>query len=139
MEERGKPKPLPLAIIICDSVYRDGVTGKATLLGLFSRIHAKTFPVIHPQLFVFVSLTDGRGQMEAELRLVERETNEQVMSLRGPIAFPTPLDVVEMVFDVRNLKFDAPGNFVFEFRCGGEILGQRRFEVTTSPAGTEAL
>ena len=51
-------KPQVLAWITCDSVYVDPATGKNTLLGIFSNLRAKEFPVVHPRMIWFLSFSD---------------------------------------------------------------------------------
>ena len=51
-------KPQVLAWITCDSVYVDPATGKHTLLGIFSNLRAKEFPVVHPRMIWFLSFSD---------------------------------------------------------------------------------
>jgi hypothetical protein len=41
-------KPQLLAWLLCDAVHIDPGTGKHTILGVFSNIMAKRFPVVHP-------------------------------------------------------------------------------------------
>ncbi|MCH8964204.1 MAG: hypothetical protein IIB58_04525, partial [Planctomycetes bacterium] len=55
-------KPDVLSLLVCDQILIDRLTGKTSLIGMFSTIGAARFPVRHPQLCVFASLTDGRGK-----------------------------------------------------------------------------
>lgn len=130
MQERLRPELI--AIVICDETIRDEATKKHTLVGLFNRITAKQFPCVHARLHVFVSLTNGHGKASGELRLVLRETNEPVLQLSVKIAFPTPLDVVEMDFDIYNLALPKPGRYSFDFLCNGELVGSRPFQVLSA-------
>src|SRR5436305_596684 len=58
----AQPKPVPMAIVICDQIIEDRLTGKKTLVGLFNSIAARSFPCTHATMSVFVSLTEGRGK-----------------------------------------------------------------------------
>jgi hypothetical protein len=63
-------KPQVLAWITCDSVYVDPATGKHTLLGIFSNLRAKEFPVVHPRMIWFLSfsdLTKGKHQLKISI------------------------------------------------------------------------
>ena len=59
-----KPVPDVLAMLVCDQIITDRLTGKQSLIGMFSKVHAVAFPATHPQLCVFVALTDGHGKTE---------------------------------------------------------------------------
>jgi len=124
------PAPVVLSIVICDIVIRDTETGKPTLVGIFNRISAQTFPAIHPVLHVFVSLTDGRGEGRAMLELIEEATQETVNRLEVPVRFPPdPTEVADLNFRVANISFPRPGSYRFEFIWAGDIIGSRRFKV----------
>ena len=125
----GAPGPLNLAIIVCDSIIDDRKTGKKTLVGVFNRIAAGSFPCVHHSLSVFVSLTNGRGEYEAELRCVKSATEEPIMEGKGKVGFKDPRDVVEIGFELRGLKFPEPGLYHLEFLCDGVPIGQRPFTV----------
>ncbi|MEJ1972263.1 MAG: hypothetical protein WDM96_07305 [Lacunisphaera sp.] len=47
-----------LAWITCDGVHIDPASGKHTILGVFSNIKAMAFPVMHPYMVWFLTLTD---------------------------------------------------------------------------------
>lgn len=63
--------PYVLAMLICDTVYRDPGTGKSTIRGCFSSISSFQFPAIHPALTVFAEFTDGRGVVPIRLKIVD--------------------------------------------------------------------
>ena len=67
-----KPTPIGLAIVVCDQIIEDKLTGKKSLIGIFNQIGTNNFPCRHPQMCVFVSLTEGRGQCAARLRITCR-------------------------------------------------------------------
>ena len=129
--EQQQPPPTLLALLVCDQVIQDAMTKKHSLIGLFSRISAKGFPCTHPQLHVFVSLTDGHGRAQGQLRLVRKDAEPAapVLQLAGAIEFPNPLAVIELVFNIGNLTLPAPGRYSFDFYCNDVLLGSRPFEV----------
>ena len=65
------PAPDVLAMIVCDQIITDRLTGKQSLIGMFSKIHTRGFPAAHPQLSVFVALTDGHGKSDLTIRIVD--------------------------------------------------------------------
>jgi len=134
---QGRPGPRVLAFIICDSVHRDTGTGKAYILGTFSRIGARTLPAKHRRLHVYLALTDGHGDANARLQLVNVADDTPLAKLQGPIHFPSPLTVVEMDFEILNLVFPAAGQYEFRFSCNGEQIAQRPFEVALRGDATE--
>jgi len=47
--------PLPLALIVCDHVWREPSTGKITILGAFSAIEASDFPAEFAEIAIYFS------------------------------------------------------------------------------------
>jgi hypothetical protein len=124
-----KPAPIGLAIVICDQIIEDKLTGKKSLIGIFNQIGAQSFPCRHPQVCVFVSLTEGRGQCAARLRIVHDESNRVVAEVNGQIQFPDVHTVVELNFNLVGLTFPDPGVYSIEFYCDDSLVLERRFHV----------
>jgi hypothetical protein len=124
-----KPSPIGLAIVICDQIIEDKLTSKKSLIGIFNQIGAQNFPCRHPQVCVFVSLTDGRGQCGARLRIVHDESNQAVAEVDGQIQFPDVHTVVELNFNLVGLTFPDPGVYSIEFYCDDALVLERRFHV----------
>jgi hypothetical protein len=124
-----KPSPTGLAIVVCDQIIEDKLTHKKSLIGIFNQIGTPSFPCRHPQMSVFVSLTEGRGSSEARLRIVHDETGHAVAEVRGQIQFPDIHSVVELNFNLVGLVFPQPGLYSIEFYCDDALVLERRFHV----------
>ena len=129
---RPKPAPLVLSINICDTVIRDEKTRKVSLIGLFSVINAQTFPVRHPLMHVYVAMTNGHGQQQIGIQFVKISDGKALFGMQGDIVFPSPLQVVELNLEWRDVMFDEPGDYVVEVLCGGQKIGDRKFKVINS-------
>lgn len=137
----GVPAPYPLAMVVCDAIHADPGTGKMTILGTFSAIFAPSFPAVHPQISVYLSVTDGRGTVPLNLRLVDaNEEREPVFSVEAPIPFADPLSVVELRFLFQGVVFPEPGEYRIQVFAGAEHLIERRLAVipTPRPPGEQA-
>ena len=122
-------KPTPIALVVCDNIYTEP-GGKTALVGLFGGISAATFPVRHPKMAVFASLTGLREGSNAKLEIVHAETDKVVVSAQGP--FPdkiTPITVVDMNFIFNNVVFPEEGTYYIRFWANDHILVMRPFEV----------
>ena len=126
----NKPAPTGVAIVICDQIIEDKLTGKKSLIGIFNQIATQNFPCRHPQVCVFVSLTEGRGQCAARLRIVHDESDHVVAEVNGNIQFPDVHMVVELNFNMVGLVFPNPGMYSIEFYCDDAIILERRFTVS---------
>jgi len=113
--------PMVLAMVVCEGIYRDMATGKWTLLGCFSGFGAAAFPCVHPAMVVFVSLTDGRGNPQLRLSLIDAEEEmEPIATAEMPIAFEDPRMVADVVFAFQNLSFPAAGEYRFRLFSGSD-------------------
>lgn len=135
-EKLGPPAPMVLAMIICDAIHQDPATKKCTLLGTFSTITARSFPVVHSALAVHVALTDGRGKTRIRLCLISAEEEQPLFSQEGTIQFMDPRVVAEINFGIRNLQIPHPGEYRVQVYANDELLSERRLHVLgLQPAG----
>jgi hypothetical protein len=103
--------PQVLAWLTCDGVHVDPGTGKHTILGVFSNIRGRQFPVVHPFMVWFLTLSDvpsGRHKIKISLgldatspqSLIERDFESQ-----------SPLQRINLINEIRNLSFPHPGDY----------------------------
>ena len=115
-------RPQIITWITCDSVHIDPATGKHYLMGCFSNLRARQFPATHPRMVWFLTLTDlkpGKHQlrlsygqsMESVNKLVEREFESR-----------NPLDKVNLINELRNLRFEEPGVYQILIEVDNEPL-----------------
>jgi hypothetical protein len=117
-------------MVVCDGIWRDPYTGKKTLLGIFSALGGESFPLRHPVLSVYVSLTDGRGRMPIRLELVDAEEQlAPVFSDTQEIEFTDPRAVSEICFEVRGLEFPGPGEYRLRLFANEEFVIERQIVV----------
>jgi hypothetical protein len=124
-----KPKPIPLAMAICDTVIDDRLTGKKSLIGIFNNIAAMDFPCRHQALYVYCVLTEGIGQYEGSLKCSHLESGKSIMSMNGPIQFNNPLATVEFIFEIKNMTFEQEGTYLFELFCDNQSVISRKISV----------
>lgn len=122
--------PSPIALVVCDNVYQER-SGKHALVGLFNRITARKFPVTHPRMCVFVSVTDIRPNSMFRLDVIDGETDENVIGMQGPPPKGSaPNDVVDMVFELHGVTFKRAGLYFIRFWGNEHLLLQRPFLVS---------
>jgi hypothetical protein len=125
-----RPKPDVLALIVCDQIITDRLTGKQSLIGMFSRVHARLFPASHPQLSVFVMLTDGHGKTELMIRIVDsNEARAPIVEGKGIVDFKNPRAIAHLALQFHGLVFPQPGEYRVQLWCHGELLREARLEL----------
>lgn len=122
-------KPYALAMVICDHVWRDGTTGKCTLLGSFSFIAAASFPATHHSMGIYAAITDGRGKVSITLTIVDADEEEALFRAEAEIGFEDPRAVSELVLNLQNITFPRPGEYRVQLFAGDEFLLERRLIV----------
>lgn len=129
-------KPQLLAWVTCDGVHIDPGSGKHTLLGIFSNIHARRFPMIHPFMMWFLTLTDcAPGDHRMKISMGYGNMTPQPL-LERPFASQSPLDRINLINEIRDLPFPAPGEYALLIEIDDEPLLATNITITTdqSPA-----
>lgn len=104
-------EPLLLSFVTCDGVHLDHGSGKYYLMGIFSSIRGRSFPVVHPQMFWFLVLTDvSVGQHTVRISL-SLPTEPPIMQIERPFESQSPLHRIHLINEIKNLKFDTPGDY----------------------------
>lgn len=135
-KKKKTSNPKLQSLLICDEIIRDERTQKTSLINCFTNINTNGFPFQHSRLIVFISVTDGRGKTEARLRLVKGDdlSGKPLFEAKGPLVFPNPLAVVNLVFDIHKLVFPEPGAYFFELHVNDEHVGAAKFTVSLADA-----
>jgi hypothetical protein len=104
-------KPQLLAWLTCDGVHIDPSSGKYTILGVFSNIKALSFPINHPLMVWFMTLTDvsaGKHVMRISMGLTPTTMQKLI---ERPFESQSPLHRINLINEIRNLSFPHPGDY----------------------------
>lgn len=124
------PSPEVLALLVCDQIITDRLTGKQSLIGMFSAIHAVRFPVTHPQLAVFASMTGGHSRVPLTIRMVDaNEARPPLVQGQGQVEFQNPLAVANLALQFHGLTFPEPGEYRVQLLCREELLREARLRL----------
>lgn len=124
-------KPQLLAWLTCDGVHIDPGSGKHTILGIFSNIHAREFPLIHPFMIWFLSLTDcAPGEHRLRISMGFEEATPSRL-IERPFVSHSPLDRINLINEIRGLPFPAAGEYSLLIEIDEELLLSTSIVVTT--------
>ncbi|MBP6507807.1 MAG: hypothetical protein KA257_09610 [Opitutaceae bacterium] len=124
-------KPQLLAWLTCDGVHLDPATGKHTILGVFSNIRAQRFPVTHPFMVWFMTLTDcAAGPHKIRILLGDDPTRMKPLLERN-FDSPNPLQRINLINEIRNLSFPQPGDYSITIEVDDEPLLATSMSVTS--------
>lgn len=115
-------KPQVLVWITCDGVHIDPSSGKHTILGVFSNIRARQFPVVHPFMVWFMTLSDvPQGEHKIKISLGLDPANATPIIDRK-FESQSPLQRINLINEIRNLNFDRPGDYSLIIEVDDEPL-----------------
>ena len=124
-------KPQLLAWVTCDGVHVDPGSGKHTILGIFSNIHARQFPLVYPFMVWFLTLTDcAPGEHRLKISMGFGNANPQPL-LERPFASQSPLDRINLINEIRGLPFPAAGEYALLIEIDDEPLLATNITITT--------
>ncbi|MBC2595548.1 hypothetical protein H5P28_14875 [Ruficoccus amylovorans] len=115
-------KPQLLIFATCDGVHVEPSTGKHYLMGIFSSLRARDFPVVHPQMVWFISLTDvsvGEHTLNLSLGLPGMQP---LMSVSRPFESKSPLHRIHIINQLQNVHFDQPGDYTAAIEVDDEPI-----------------
>lgn len=114
--------PQVLAWLTCDGVHVDPGTGKHTILGVFSNIRGRQFPVVHPFMVWFLTLSDvPAGQHKIKISLGLDATALQPL-IERTFESQSPLQRINLINEIRNLSFPKPGDYSIMIEVDDEPL-----------------
>ena len=107
----SKTKPQIMNWMICDAVHIDPATGKQYILGVFSHLRGRAFPIQHPKMIFFFTVKNlpvGKHKLqlfcglnkESKQSLIEREFETQNTNQR-----------VNLINEIQGMGFATPGDY----------------------------
>lgn len=115
-------KPQVLAWLTCDGVHVDPGTGKHTILGVFSNIRGRQFPVAHPFMVWFLTLSDvPAGAHKIKISMGIDATQLQPL-IERTFESQSPLQRINLINEIRNLSFPRPGDYSILIEVDDEPL-----------------
>jgi hypothetical protein len=125
-------KPVVTSIIICDNIYRDGVTKKCVLSGTFTKILSFKFPVTHGNLGLYVALTDISEAGKVQVLFRSEEDHDIVIPLPVWEINKIPEDrteTIELCGNLSGLTLPKEGKYEFAIFWNDVFIGAKRVGV----------
>lgn len=122
--------PHVLAMIICDMVIDDRISGKKSLVGLFDAIATTALPCTVNEMHIYLALTDGYGVQKIRLRCARAHNDDELFNTEQEVGFPDPLSVVELNLGFCGCEFPEAGEYRFQLYGGQALLCERKFHIT---------
>ena len=114
-------KPVVRYMILCEDWETDPQNPRRiNIYGLLANIRSlgqPPYPLLYPELCVFLALTDGRGTGKGQIVCAFEETGQKIFGTpKRQIDFGAdPLEVVGVTFRIRDCRFPFPGMYSIQF------------------------
>ena len=118
-------------LIVCEDVQTDPDNPRRiTLVGLISAIQSieqPPFPLLYPEICVFLQLTECRGAAEGRVEIRHADSDQVAFRTKTrTVPFSSnPLDVVGVTFRMRNCLFPAAGLYWVQFWYNEQTIAQQ--------------
>ena len=115
-------QPKVKAFVICDQVIRS-TDGKYSIIGIFRRIHAPSFPVFHARFGLYMMLGELSGKYDFVLQFVDPQDGTVLgrAELKG-VEHKSALEDFESGINLPGLQFMRPGTYEVHLISNGELL-----------------
>jgi hypothetical protein len=114
--------PKVKSFLICDQVIRS-TDGKYSIIGVFKRVHAPTFPVFHARFGVYFMLGELSGRYDFAIEFVEPAEGHVLgrAEMRG-VEHNKPLEDFETGINLPGLQFVREGTFEVHLKVNGDLV-----------------
>jgi hypothetical protein len=112
------------SFMTCDAIHVDPATGKHSLLGVFSSLRAKSFPVVHPKMTWFLSLSElhkGKHHLKISMADPTGELETKVIIDRH-FESPNPNETINLINQIDRLKFLEAKTYSIVIEVDDEIV-----------------
>jgi len=128
--KQGRPPPKCKAILLCDSVIIDAMTGKVSLVGIFETFNLLSLPGRTVPAQIFLQLTDAQGKYA--LKIEVHDLQEDAIMARGggiEIEFQNKLQKTNAWFPMPALPIKHEGTYDLVVFSGNLEIDRQQFQV----------
>lgn len=121
--------PVVKSFLIADTVIQDRMTGKWTVVGVFDRIMAPAFPVIHSTVAFYVKMGDLQGRYKIKVEFRDATDNRIGLIEGPPIDLKDSAQTFELGIGLANVKLEKPGKYQFQLFVNEEFVASAPLDV----------
>jgi uncharacterized protein DUF6941 len=107
-----------------DNPYKVNVRGLASMIRV---AEGAVYPVIHPELYIYLQVAGGRGNGEGRIVVRQADSDRPVFgSSVHRLSFPQdPLVILGVGFRLQQCRFPQPGLYWGQFLYNDQLLAQQ--------------
>jgi hypothetical protein len=114
--------PFVRGIHLCDTLLVDEETKLVSLINCFSRRTAPFFPTPPMSFALYAMLLNGRGHVQLDLVIENRDTIEEVDRRSTTVFFQDPLRPLRFRSRYDGFSFQYPGDYELNLAADGETI-----------------
>ncbi len=129
-QEAGRPRvkmesPLPsvLAMLLCDQVIVDEQSKKKSLIGVFDRLNALSYPA-PLNCAVYAKLADAEGQYTFKIRIVNLKDERLLTEIQMQGNVQSRSEPVEVAAYLMGIPIPEPGKYEVQWYADNVYLGR---------------
>ena len=134
LEKSASSNPIPVlvAALVCDVAALEPATAKKSLIGIFDKIFAVSFPATRP-LTLYVKFTDAKGHYKMTIHYVRSKTGEKLAEMSGELNSTDPLGSIDAQIQFPPLLIPAEGRYEFQVFADSVYLGSAFLDAMLLP------
>jgi Family of unknown function (DUF6941) len=126
------------ALLLCDQVLVEEVTGRMSLIGIMDYVQIDEFPAEFPRCQVFLQITNGLGVYNVTIEIHDLSDNSVIYRLGDvPVEMPDRLARVSMIIRVPRVEIPHPGEFDVVVLANEEEIERQSLELTDNDESGE--
>jgi hypothetical protein len=126
-----KPPPKCKAFLLCQGTIIEQRTGNVTIINTFSAFGVPDFPGTTGQFLIFIQLSDGIGEYDAEIEVVDLEDDRVIARAVAPakLKFPNKLSRMNVMIPLPPLPVFHDGSYEIRVLADRQLIERQIFEV----------
>jgi hypothetical protein len=122
------------AILLCEKVIKDAISGTISLIGIFTRLGVTQFPGRTTPFYLFAQLAHGMvGEYELTMEVQDdREATVIGRSQPLPLRFSYRREVIDVIIPLPPVVLEHPGSYSVAVFADGNEVGFASFD---TPSG----
>lgn len=130
-KKRGKkPPPKCKAFLLCHGTIIEQTSGNVTIINTFNAFVVPQFPGHIGGFWIFIQLTDGIGDYDAEVEIVDLQDDRTIARAVGPakLKFPAKLVRMNVMIPIPPLPMVHSGSYEIRVLADGQLIERQVFD-----------
>jgi hypothetical protein len=123
------PVPSVQAILLCEKIIEETVTGKKSLINIFTALRAERVPIMF-SMGLYARVTDGEGSYTFKVDIVHLPSDKKIGSAMFPGMESTDrLKPMEIVVHMPQITLEEFGKYEFQIYANDVFVGHVSVDV----------